>query len=156
MPPVFVPIRGAQGFQQSNPTVLSTAALLGSLQVFEAYGGIRALREHSLGLTGFLDSLLQQSKYFLPIERTAEASPEPRFTIITPNEKDSRGAQLSLLFLPENSGIMQKVSGHLKANGVIGDERNPNVIRLTPVPLYNTKEDCTKAVEALNRAFELL
>lgn len=156
MPPVFVPIRGAQGFQQSNPSVLAAAALLGSLQVFEAVGGIQILREHSLSLTGFLDSLLKQSKYFVPIERTAEASSEPRFTIITPNERGSRGAQLSLLFLPENSGIMQKVLSYLKASGVIGDERNPNVIRLAPVPLYNTKEDCIKAVEVLNRAFELL
>lgn len=156
MPPLFDPIKGAQGYQQSNPSVLATVSLLGSLQVFEGVGGIQVLRERSLLLTNGLESLLRRSKYFVPAERAAQYTSEPGFTIITPDQEGSRGAQLSLLFLPENSGTMKKVFSYLKANGVVGDERNPNVIRLAPAPLYNTEEECTKAVEVLNRALESL
>ena len=78
----------------------------------------------------------------------------PRFTIITPLEPSERGAQLSLLFLPTGKGIMQRIFDSLKSFGVIGDERKPDVIRLAPAPLYNTEEDCTRAVRALNDAFD--
>jgi kynureninase len=124
--------------------------------MFEGAGGIQLLRKRSLLLTGGLYSSLRQSRYFVPAERAVQHSSSPGFTIITPDQEDSRGAQLSLLFLPENSGTMQKIFAYLKANGVMGDERNPNVIRLAPTPLYNTEEECTKAVEVLNKAFESL
>ncbi|PVG02794.1 kynureninase [Serendipita vermifera] len=155
MPPEFSPIRGAQGFQQSNPSVLATVSLIGSLQVFQAVGGLRVLRSRSVALTGFLQMELQSSEFYVPPNEAVRAT-KPSFTIITPLEDQSRGAQLSLLFLPEKSGTMQAILKYLKSNGVVGDERKPDVIRLAPTPLYNTEEDCSKAVEVLNRAFSAL
>jgi kynureninase len=151
MPPQFSPILGAQGFQQSNPSVLATVSLIGSLQIFKAVGGVRTLRIQSVALTGFLERRLKASKFYVPITAIPQTI-EPRFTIITPSEENARGAQLSLLFLPQNSGTMQLVLSRLKANGVIADSRPPDVIRLSPVPLYNIQEDCSKAVEVLNEA----
>jgi len=150
MPQQFSPIRGAQGFQQSNPSILAIASLLGSLQIFQASGGIQALRARSIGLTGLLEKYLHQSRFYTPLPVNNEAT-RFGFTVITPEEQRSRGAQLSLLFLPTGSGLMQKISAYLKSNGVIGDERNPDVIRLAPVPLYNTEEECIRAVEVLDR-----
>jgi kynureninase len=153
MPRLFSPIPGAQGFQQSNPSVLATASLLGSLQIFQAVGGVRSLRARSVALTGLLEGLLHQSEFYVPPTAVGDAV-HFGFTIITPQEQDSRGAQLSLLFLPTGSGLMQKVFAYIRGNGVIGDERDPDVIRLAPVPLYNTEEECMKAVEVLNRGLQ--
>lgn len=78
------------------------------------------------------------------------------FTIITPPEPSARGAQLSLLFLPPGSGTMQRVFDGLKARGVIGDERRPDVIRLAPAPLYNTVAEVERCVAALEEAMSAL
>ncbi|OCB84240.1 kynureninase [Sanghuangporus baumii] len=181
MPPLFSPIRGAQGFQQSNPDVLSVAALLGSLQVFRQAGMMPALRRRSLHLTGRLMDLLMKSKWYVQPQDVrrrygaqAEASLEGKdetpkgradsdnggngkslgFTIITPLDPEARGAQLSLGILPPGKGLMQHVSEGLKSHGVIGDERKPDVIRLSPAPLYNTIEDCEQAAQALDYVFD--
>ena len=174
MPPLFSPIRGAQGFQQSNPSVLSVVSLLGSLQVFKQAGMMPPLRARSLVLTAHLEALLRQTKrYVHPRDvrgrygRAAEFSggegegaggegsdESLAFTIITPEDPEARGAQLSLLILPPGRGVMQRVADILKAYGVIGDERKPDVIRLAPAPLYNTIEDCERAASALVKAFE--
>ncbi|KAG6335194.1 hypothetical protein ID866_3888 [Astraeus odoratus] len=158
MPPNFTAIRGAQGFQQSNPSVLSTVSLLGSLQVFKQVGMMGPLRERSISLTAHLEVLLRQTGFYINPGEAAKYSPAdpPRFTIITPEEHESRGAQLSLLFLPEESGTMDKVHEYLKLVGVIGDERKPDVIRLTPAPLYNTARDCEYAAESIKKAFEAI
>lgn len=153
MPRQFSPIRGAQGFQQSNPSVLATVSLLGSLQVFQSAGGIQALRTRSINLTGTLEKHLRLSRFYIP-PAASHDSAKHGFTIITPEESSCRGAQLSLLFLPTGSGLMQRIIKYLKLNGVIGDERNPDVIRLTPAPLYNTEEECLRAVEVLNKGLE--
>ncbi|KAF5315968.1 hypothetical protein D9611_004613 [Ephemerocybe angulata] len=159
MPPTFSPISGAQGFQQSNPCILAMASLLGSLQIFKEVGMLPALRERSLLLTGHLDKMLRESKYFVPPSKAA-MSPDnanhPGFTIITPAEPESRGAQLSLAFLPLGAGNMVKVFDYLVKHGVIGDEREPDVIRLAPAPLYNTIDDVEAAVKSLNEAFDSL
>ncbi|KAJ7582890.1 kynureninase [Mycena floridula] len=146
MPPRFSPIDGAQGFQQSNPSILAAASLLGSLQIFKEIG-MPAIRERSLILTKHLEDLLRQSPYYEP-------TGIPGFTIITPKDPDARGAQLSLLFLPVGSGTMQKIFDLLVSYGVIGDERHPDVIRLAPIGLYNTVKDCEEAVLYLSKAFE--
>lgn len=160
MPPEFSPIRGAQGFAQSNPSVLSTVSLLGSLQIFEDAGGITKLRKRSIKLTRYLESLLRASEYFVEIRtdtgRTDASLAEPRFTIITPATPEDRGAQLSLFFLPVQIGVMQRIHDLLKRRGIIGDERQPDVIRLAPTPLYNTFEDCKTAAEGLNESFKEL
>lgn len=153
MGPTFSGIRGAQGFQQSNPSMLAVASLLGSLQAFDAAGMMQPLRERSIYLTGTLEKLLKKSKFYVEPEQSSSTS-RKGFTIITPSDPDSRGAQLSLLFLPVGSGLMQKISDGLKSWGVIGDERKPDVIRLAPAPLYNTLEDCEKAAEYLEKIME--
>ncbi|KAF7322901.1 Kynureninase [Mycena chlorophos] len=155
MPPKFSPIEGAQGFQQSNPSILSSAALLGSLQVFKDAGMMQPLRERSIVLTGTLEKLLQQSKYFVPTEEAAAWQlTRPAFTIITPADSASRGAQLSLLFLSD--GLMPRIHDGLARLGVVGDERKPDVIRLAPAPLFNSLKDCEQAAALLERVFDSL
>ncbi|KAF5357856.1 hypothetical protein D9756_001651 [Leucocoprinus leucothites] len=161
MPPTFSPINGVQGFQQSNPSVLALASLLGSLEVLREAGMMYPVRERSVQLTSALEKLLMGSKYFVPPSEVSQkygksGSTSPGFTIITPTEPSSRGAQLSLLILPMGSGIMQKVFNSLVLYGVIGDERQPDVIRLAPAPLYNTLVDCENSVNFLDKALESL
>jgi len=153
MRPNFSPISGAQGFQQSNPSALAIASLIGSLQVFKAAGMIAPLRQRSIKLTGTLESLLKKSKFYIPPEQSSSVQVKG-FTIITPSDPESRGAQLSLLFLPVGSGVMEKVDEGLKSWGVVGDERKPDVIRLAPTPLYNTLRECERAVEYLEKTLE--
>jgi kynureninase len=151
----FTPIPGAQGFQQSNPSVLAVASLIGSLQVFKDAGWIMPIRQRSIMLTGKLETLLKRSKFYVPPEQSSSLS-DIGFTIITPSDPEARGAQLSLLFLPVGTGVMHKVHAGLKSWGVIGDERKPDVMRLAPAPLYNTTEDCERAAEYLEKTFEAL
>lgn len=145
----FSPIPGAHGFQQSNPAALTVVSLLGSLQTFKKAGMMGPLRERSKMLTGKLESLLRQSNFFVSPEQ-ALAKNDPGFTIITPPDPESRGAQLSLLFLPQGTGVMDRVFTGLKEWGVIGDDRKPDVIRLAPIPLYNTEEDVEAAAKYLD------
>jgi len=70
---------------------------------------------------------------------------EVSFKIITPSDPKHRGAQLSILALENGKALFQKLTD----NGVIADWREPNVIRVAPVPLYNTFEDVYRFVEIL-------
>jgi kynureninase len=155
MPPKFSPIKGAQGFQQSNPSPILVASLLGSLQVFKKAGMMGPLRERSVKLTRALETLLKQSQYFVPTDQASNYT-RRGFTIITPSETSQRGAQLSLLFLPIGSEVMRTVFKYFTENGVIGDEREPDVIRLAPTPLYNTLKDCEEAAAVLENAFNVM
>lgn len=146
----FQPIQSALGFRQSNPSVLDVAALKSSLDLFEKAGGIAKLRGKSVELTAYLESLLKASNFYRSIKDSEKCS-TPHFIIITPEAAEERGAQLSLLFKPDD--VMEKVFKHLNAEGVICDERRPNVIRLAPVPLYNTFEDCFTCVKTMETAF---
>jgi len=163
MPPTFSAITGAQGYQQSCPSALATASLLGSLQLIKDVGMIPVLRERSLKLTGYLETRLVQSKFYVPPTEVVSKYPSSAashsstgFTIITPSDPESRGAQLSLLILPSGSGVMQRVSAELASYGVIGDKREPDVIRLAPTPLYNTLRDCERAVCYLDQILQTL
>jgi kynureninase len=132
MEPDFVPRRGAVGWQVSTPPVLAFAPLRASLALFDAVG-MPALRERSLRLTGYLESLLDV------------VVAERRVQILTPRDPARRGAQLSLS-VPD----AQALSARLRADhGVICDVREPDVIRLAPVPLYSTYHDCWRAATAL-------
>jgi kynureninase len=171
MPPRFSAIPGAQGFQQSNAPVFAIVSLLGSLQIFKEVGMMGPLRERSLRLTSELETRLMGSGFYVPVNEvsaryllrsgadgkddTAQQC-QPGFTIITPRDPESRGSQLSLLFLPPDSDVMEKVFDAMSAKGVVGDKRKPNVIRLTPAPLYNTLGDCKRAAACLEDAFESL
>ncbi|KAF7969031.1 hypothetical protein HWV62_28652 [Athelia sp. TMB] len=163
MRPTFEAIAGAQGFQQSNPSVLAVAALLGSLQVFQAAGLMPAVRARSEALTGALWRLLTGlDGWYVPLADAAARTARPGFTIITTpagaaTEEEraaQRGAQLSLLFLPAGGEVMHQVSRKLGGFGVLGDTREPDVIRLAPAPLYNSLRDCERAAGYLKRALE--
>ena len=128
-----MPIIGTGGYQLSNPSVLDMMALRASLEVF-GKTNISALRQKSIALTGYLEHIIQ------PLVD------QGHFTIITTREPLERGAQLSLFF---DEGVMQQVFVRLGQKGVICDDRKPNVIRVSPVPLYNTFEEIWEFVMIL-------
>ncbi|CAH7668830.1 hypothetical protein PPACK8108_LOCUS22365, partial [Phakopsora pachyrhizi] len=103
-------------------------------------------------MTSYLDICLNSSKFYIdlnPISKDEKS--KLMFTIITPTTISKRVSQLSLLFLPKGKQILKRVFNNLvKIHGVIGDEREPDVLRLSPVALYNSFEDCRKACEALD------
>jgi kynureninase len=132
MEPGFVPRPGAVGWQVSTPPVLAFAPLRASLELFDDVG-MPALRERSLRLTAYLESLLD----VVVAERHAE--------VLTPRDPARRGCQLSLS-VPD----ARTLSARLRAeHGVICDVREPDVIRLAPVPLYSSYHDCWRAAAAL-------
>lgn len=138
---VFNAIPGAAGYQLSNPSILDLTALLASLALFST-ATMPALRTKSVLLTGYLEHLLNS--------QFSTFSPKP-FTILTPFDPNARGAQLSLLF---SEGLMMLVFDALLENGVIVDERKPDVIRVAPCPLYNSFSDVWQFVQELRRAVE--
>ncbi|CAO3593614.1 unnamed protein product [Absidia cylindrospora] len=142
MSPVFRPSEGASGYQQSNPNVLATISLMSSLQIYEQAGGINALRQKSIKLTGYLEALLHAT-----LKDHFDAD---RIRILTPADPQQRGCQLSLEF---PHGMMDVFDG-LHAYGVICDERKPTVIRLAPVPLYNSFGDVYRAVMCLVKVMD--
>ncbi|CAE7221137.1 unnamed protein product [Rhizoctonia solani] len=150
---VFDPIPGAHGFQQSNPSALNVATLLGSLELFEEAGGIDALREKAIKITGYLEALLKRSSFYRD-QLDHDSKALPHFTILTPADPQQRGTQLSLALRP--LGIMPKVFEEMQRRGVIGDERQPDVIRLAPVPLYVGYEDCLQAALVLDEALKTI
>jgi kynureninase len=128
MGPEFDPIPTAEGWQLSNAPVLSMAAHKASLQIFEE-AGMDALVEKSKGLTGFLFHILGEIN---------KEQQHKVVQIITP--MDAHGCQVSMLMLERGKEIFDA----LLNEGVIADWREPNVIRIAPVPLYNTFEDVWK------------
>ncbi|KAI1431224.1 kynureninase 1 [Xylaria sp. CBS 124048] len=135
----FHPVKGAAGFQLSNPSILDITSLGASLEVFQLAGGMVPLREKSKRLTGFLVRCL------------TSMSDEARklFRTITPSDPDQRGAQLSLMLADD---LLDDTMRYLTENGVIVDERRPNVIRVAPAPLYNGFGDCVAFVEVFQSA----
>lgn len=118
----FVPQHGAAGWQISNAPVLSMAAHRASLDIFDAVG-MKALRRKSEVLTAYLAFLIGEVN--------------DQFRIITPTDPNQRGCQLSIQTLGDGKKLFKKIT---KA-GVIADWRDPDVIRVAPVPLYNSFED---------------
>ena len=138
MEPEFIPTPGADGWQLSNPPILALAPLRVSLEIFQR-AGMSRLREKSVALTGYLESLIG--------ERLKD-----KLQIITPTDEARRGCQLSLRV---NGGRERgrQLFGYLSAAGIIGDWREPDVIRISPVPLYNRFQDVlgfARAVAAWN------
>ena len=128
IPRNFVPAYGARSWQQSNAPVLSMAALKASLDIFSAAGMMKPLAEKSRQLTGFLEFIINNINASLP---------KPLIRIITPADPARRGCQLSLVFNEKGSAIFSE----LTKRGCIVDWREPDVIRVAPVPLYNSFED---------------
>ena len=127
----FVPIKGAEGWQLSNPPILQLAALKASLDIFEA-AGIKNLREKSIKLTAYLEFLLKEIS-------------DERISVITPANEDERGCQLSIRIANADKNLFKAIS----AKGVIADWREPDVIRVAPVPLYNSFADAYEFAETL-------
>ena len=138
MRPRFEPTPGADGWQQSNPPILGLAPLRGSLELFDRVG-MDALRAKSRSLTGYLETLIDQ--------RLSDT-----LRIATPRDPSQRGAQLSLRVL-EGRGLRGREAGRslfesLSAQGVLGDWREPDVIRISPAPMYNSHADVLRFVRA--------
>jgi kynureninase len=133
----FTPMSGAAGWQISNFPVLAGAAQLASLEIF-GKAGMAALRKKSILLTGYLE--------FLLLELKSDA-----FTILTPTDAKERGCQLSILM--DKNG--KRVFEVLTKKGVIADWREPNVIRISPVPLYNSFEDVFQFVQIFKKALAI-
>lgn len=116
----FIPRSGADGWQISNPPILAMAPLRASLGIFDE-AGMGPLRAKSVALTGYLEYLLGQL-------------PGGRIEILTPSDPAQRGCQLSLRISQEGQAMFDRI----QAAGVLCDYRHPDVIRVAPVPLYNT------------------
>jgi len=123
MPPDFRPIRGAEGWQVSNPPILALAPLRASMEIF-AEAGMDRLRAKSIDLTGYAEFLFNQND-------------SQKFSIITPSDPRRRGAQLSLRIRHDGRELCDK----LAAEGVMGDWREPDTFRMAPAPLYNSYSD---------------
>ncbi|UCS94768.1 kynureninase [Echinicola marina] len=132
----FKPMYGADGWQTSNGNVLGMAAHQASLDVFEQ-AGIDRLREKSVLLTGYLEYLIQRINGESGI-----------LEIITPQDPAERGCQLSLLIHKGGKAVFDE----FYRNGILGDWRNPNVIRLAPTPLYNSFEEVYRFAQILERS----
>ncbi|MEO6798604.1 MAG: kynureninase [Rhodanobacter sp.] len=134
MDPEFQPTPGADGWQLSNPPILALAPLRISLDVFRR-AGTGALRAKSLRLTGYLEYLVQTE--------LADV-----LQVVTPPEPGRRGAQLSIRVV-EGRERGRALFDHLMAQGIIGDWREPDVIRISPTPLYNRFADCLAFADAV-------
>jgi kynureninase len=113
-----------------------------SLEIFDKFGMV-ALRERSLRLTAYLEKLLD------------EITPTRPLDLVTPREPHRRGAQLSVRIrsgTPGLSGSVGELARRLRQYGVIADSREPDILRMAPVPLYSTYHDCWRAADALARA----
>ncbi|KYG72409.1 kynureninase [Roseivirga echinicomitans] len=131
----FQPMPGADGWQLSNVNVISTASHLAALELFDEVG-IEKLRKKSLKLTGYLEFLIKDI-----------GGDSGIFEIITPSDPEQRGCQLSIFFHKDGRRLFDA----LAAAGVIADWREPNVIRIAPVPLYNRFEDVYQFAHLLKK-----
>jgi kynureninase len=120
---------GADGWQLSNPSIVSLAVLRSSMDIFHE-AGMERLRAKSVLLTRYLEFLLNQKA-------------SPKFSIVTPQEPERRGAQISIR-IPRNG---RDVCERLTEQGVFGDWREPDTYRVAPVPLYNSFQDVYRFVQ---------
>jgi kynureninase len=127
---------GAEGWQLSNPPIFAMAPLRASLEIFHR-AGLSNLRRKSLQLTAYLEALIEQELGSV-------------IRSVTPKSQEQRGCQLSLQVL---AGREQGRSlfDHLSAHHIIGDWREPDVIRLSPTPLYNRFSDCFQVVGSIKQ-----
>ena len=132
----FTPADGAGALQMGTPHLLSSAPLIGSLELMNEVG-MEAIRERSLALTGYLQELME------------DELGEYGFTVTSPQEETERGGHV---FAVHKEAA--RICKALKANGVIPDFRAPNGIRLAPVALYNAFEEVRQTVQILKRIMD--
>lgn len=140
MEPQFKPIHSAESWQLSNAPVLGMAAHLASLDIFDEVG-MSAISKKRDDLTAYLEFVIGE---------ISDASEHTNFEIITPKNPKERGSQLSILAHGQGKALFDI----LTKEGVIADWREPNVIRIAPVPLYNSYEDCYRFGEILKKAID--
>ncbi len=131
MGPNFDAIPGAEGWQLSNPPILPMAALRASMEIFDEVG-MEKLRAKSVELTAYLEFLLDQH-------------PGQNFSVITPRDPKQRGCQLSIQVKENGRALFD----HLTRKGVVCDWREPDAIRVAPVPLYNSFADVWRFVDIM-------
>lgn len=131
MGPDFVPINGAEGWQLSNPPIFQLAALRASLEIFEE-AGMKNLRTKSLQMTAYFEYLLKECCANI-------------CDIVTPANSQERGAMLCLRMKKPP----QKLVEQFKKLGIIADFRNPDILRMTPAPLYTRYTDIYKMVQII-------
>jgi kynureninase len=134
MGPEFRAMSGADGWQLSNPSIVSLAVLRASMDIFHE-AGMERLRAKSVSLTGYLEFLLNQKA-------------SPNFSIITPHEKERRGAQISICIPRKGRAFCER----LAQQGIVGDWREPDTFRVAPVPLYNSYQDVFRFVRRFSAA----
>ena len=132
----FVPMQGADGWQLSTPTILAMACHRAALEITDK-AGVENLRKKSIKLTEYLRFILEEFNQ----------KNDNILKIITPKKPEESGCQMSILVEKNGKELFDK----LIKNRIIGDWREPNVIRLSPVPLYNTFEDIFRVGEALSK-----
>jgi len=131
MGPDFQPMPGADGWQLSNPSIVSLAVLRASMDLFQE-AGMDRLRAKSESLTAYMEYLAGQNA--------------PRkLSIITPREKERRGAQLSFRIEEKGKNLCES----LAHQGFIGDWREPDIFRVAPVPMYNSYHDVFRFIQRL-------
>jgi kynureninase len=133
MNPVVDPLETAEAWAVSNPPVLIMAPALSALEVFSDVG-MPAIRARSLQLTQYMCQLV------------AALDAQNRVHVITPSDPDRHGAQLSIRVPIEPFALIERM---YQNHGVLGDARNPDIIRLAPIPMYNTFHDVWRAITAL-------
>ncbi|OOQ62099.1 kynureninase [Mucilaginibacter pedocola] len=141
MAPGFQPEIGAEGWNVSTAPILLLALHKASLEIFERAGGLKTLRAKSERLTGYFEYL---------VNGINQKAGTEVYKIITPANAADRGAQLSVVCKNNARAIFN----YLEQNGVMGDWREPDVIRLSAVPLYNSFTDVYNAAECLFKALE--
>lgn len=134
MRPEFDPTYGADGWQLSNPPIFALAPLRVSLEVFHR-ANMQRLRQKSKRLTAYLAWLI-------------ETRLGDMLEILTPAEPERRGAQLSV-HMRNGRSVGKSLFEYMVGQGIVGDWREPDVMRIAPVPLYNTFTDCLRYVEAV-------
>ncbi|XP_024425481.3 kynureninase isoform X2 [Desmodus rotundus] len=137
-------IPGAHGFRISNPPILLVCPLEASLEIFKK-ATMKALRRKSILLTGYLEYMI---KHYYGKDK-AETK-KPTVNIITPSSIEDRGCQLTLSFSIPITYVFQE----LEKRGVVCDKREPNGIRVAPVPLYNSFHEVYKFISLLNAALD--
>lgn len=138
----FVPTKGAEGWQLSNPPILQMAAHRASLALFDTVG-MEKIRSKSEQLTAYLAAVVQD----VALRNRATH----KVAVITPAEPHRRGAQLSI----EVREGGKRLFDALVRQGVVADWREPHVIRLAPAPLYNTFEEVYHFGQCLENALSL-
>jgi kynureninase len=135
--PEFVPVQSADAWQLSNPPILSLAPVKASLDLFDR-ATMPAIREKSLRLTGYLESLLTSWC-------------RARVKLLTPADPAQRGAQLSLVI----PGVSRDIERRLHDADAVVDFREPDVIRAAPTALYNSFQDVHRFASILRRTLDV-